>query len=91
LSGSYSLAGTVTLTSTRLSFMNFVSTAPDTHIYLTNNSGSIANGMKVSGSNKVSGSSFSLILNNIDINDYGYVVAVCQGAGNLILGAAQLN
>jgi len=91
LSGRYSLAGTVTLTSTRLSFMNFVSTAPDTHIYLTNNSGSIANGMKVSGSNKVSGSSFSLILNNIDINDYGYVVAVCQGAGNLILGAAQLN
>ena len=91
LSGSYSLAGTVNLTSTRLSFMNFVSTAPDTHIYLTNNSGSIANGMKVSGSNKVSGSSFSLILNNIDINDYGYVVAVCQGAGNLILGAAQLN
>ena len=71
--------------------MNFVSTTPDTHIYLTNNSGSIANGMKVNGSNKVSGSSFSLILNNIDINDYTYVVAVCERFGNIILGHATLN
>ena len=91
LSGSYSLAGTVTLTSIRLSFMNFVSTAPDTHIYLTNNPRSIANGLKVSGSNKVSGSSFSLALNNLDINDYNYVVAVCERFGNIVLGHATLN
>lgn len=91
LSGSYSLAGTVTLTSTSLSFMNFVSTAPDTHIHLTNNPSSIANGMKVSGSNKVSGSSFSLALDNIDINNYTYVVAVCERFGNIILGHATLN
>lgn len=91
LSGSYNLSGSVILTSTSLMFTNFICTAPDTHIYLTNNPSSIAGGLKVSTSSVKSNASFSLAVNNININDYGYVVAVCQGAGNLILGSAQLN
>ena len=91
LSGSYSLAGTVVLTSTNLAFTNFVSTAPDTHIYLTNNPSSITNGLKVSVNNVTTNASFSLALDNININDYSYVVVVCQGAGNLVFGSAELN
>jgi uncharacterized protein YjdB len=91
LSGSYQLSGTVVLTSTSLQFTNFVVTAPDTHIYLTNNHSSIANGLKASVSNVTTNASFSLALNDININDYSYVVVVCQGAGNLIFGSAELN
>ena len=91
LSGSYSLSGTVVLTSTSLMFTNFVSTAPDTHVYLTNNPSSIANGLKASVNSVTTNASFSLSLNNIDINDYSYVVIVCQGAGNLVFGSAELN
>ena len=91
LSGSYQLSGTVVLTSTSLQFTNFVVSAPDTHIYLTNNPSSIANGLKASVSNVRTNASFSLSLNNININDYSYVVVVCQGAGNLIFGSAELN
>lgn len=91
LSGSYQLSGTVVLTSTSLQFSNFVVTAPDTHIYLTNNPSSIANGLKASVNRVTTNASFSLPLNNININEYSYVVVVCQGAGNLIFGSAELN
>jgi hypothetical protein len=91
LSGSYQLSGTVVLTSTSLQFSNFVVTAPDTHIYLTNNPSSIANGLKASVNRVTTNTSFSLPLNNININEYSYVVVVCQGAGNLIFGSAELN
>lgn len=91
LSGSYQLSGTVVLTITSLQFTNFVVTAPDTHIYLTNNPSSIANGLKASVSNVTTNASFSLALNDININNYSYVVVVCQRAGNLIFGSAELN
>ncbi len=90
LSGTYSLSGAVVFTSSSIMITNFVSTAPDTHLYLTNNPNSIAGGLKITTSSVRSSSNLSLSLNNVDINSYSYLVAVCQGAGNLILGNAEL-
>ena len=92
---SYSVKGKVTLTSTMMTIANFNSTAPDTHVYLTNNPNrnqNDSNDYHVTTNGKIfSNALITIALDNIDINTYSHVVITCRSFGNFIMGKAELN
>lgn len=92
---SYSVRGNVTLTSNKLTIVDFNSTAPDSHVYLTNVPNGPANDSRdlhVSKNGKITSSSLvSLELDDIDINKYKFVVITCRSFGNFVMGRAELN
>lgn len=91
---SYSVRGEVTLTSTMMTITNFNSTAPDTHVYLTNNPNRNQNDSSdyhVTTNGKITSSALvTIALDNIDINTYSHVVITCRSFGNFIMGKAEL-
>ena len=91
---SYSVRGEVTLTSTMMTIANFNSTAPDTHVYLTNNPNRNQNDSSdyhVTTNGKITSNALvTIALNNIDINTYSHVVITCRSFGNFIMGKAEL-
>ena len=92
---SYSVKGKVTLTSTMMTIANFNSTAPDTHVYLTNNPNRNQNDSSdyhVTTNGKITSNALiTIALDNIDINTYSHVVITCRSFGNFIMGKAELN
>ncbi|NIJ46483.1 uncharacterized protein YjdB [Wenyingzhuangia heitensis] len=80
LSGSYGLSGNVTFTNSSLNFSDdfSVSSAPGGYFYLSNNPNSISAAIKVGGQVNERTGAWSILLNNIDVNDYNYIIFWCD-------------
>ncbi|WP_010135277.1 Ig-like domain-containing protein [Ochrovirga pacifica] len=80
LSGSYGLTGTVTFTSSSLEFSEDfgVRSAPGGYFYLSNNPNSISAAVKVGGQVTERTGTWSITLDNININNYTYIIFWCD-------------
>ncbi|MFK7899266.1 MAG: Ig-like domain-containing protein [Cyclobacteriaceae bacterium] len=90
---SYNLSGSFTLTQSGdnvvLTLNNFSDTAPDTHLYFSNNATIVTEG-NPEIENVPNGNS-SYTINNIGVFDFQYLVLVCEGFGKALLGNGEIN
>lgn len=92
LTGSYSLRGSVEFTASSLTFSdNFnVGDAPGGYFYLSNNPTSINAAVRVGGQVSSRSGTWSIPLNNVNINNYKYIIFWCDPF-NVYLGGGTFN